>query len=151
MMRLSRIFVALAFLLLLAIKGSRHIAKAEESIAGRWAGTISEEKVGKYTVFVEIHPNHETGVVHYLRYPCGGKLSMVSQTGNSYLYREWLTFGQEKCMNNLQVRITWKDPNLVYFEEITEGSSVVTGNLKRIVDVSALPKEASPPLPEGDY
>ena len=125
-------------LILLALFGPVQAAKAAESIVGRWAGTVFEKKVGNYTVYVEIHSNQKTGVVHFLRYPCGGTLFLESKTGQSHLYRERLTFGQKKCVNNLHSRITWKAPNLVYFEEIIKGSSNVYGTLKRIIDVTPL-------------
>ena len=125
----------IALLVLAALFGTLQPATAQEAIAGRWAGTVTEKDVGKYTVYVDIHPGQQTGVVHFLRYPCGGTLSLVSQSGRTYDYRERLTFGQKECTDNLRARITWQAPNLIYFEEIVEGSANVYGTLKRIIDV----------------
>ncbi len=107
-------------------------AVAGDTIVGSWSGTVYENKIGKYTVNVTIHPGASSGTVEFARYPCGGSLSLISGGSGRYLYQESLNFGTKKCLGGLQARLTVKDNNQVYFEELIKGSASVYGNLYRV-------------------
>ena len=106
-----------------------------QSVSGQWAGTVTEKDVGQYTVLVEIDSGQNTGAVHFLRYPCGGSLSLNRNSGAVFTFQERLTYGNEKCLDGLQARITFQGADTAYFEEIVQGQSNVTGTLKRVRDV----------------
>ncbi len=124
-MRILRIFL---FVLLIPVSA----AAADDTIVGSWSGTVYENNIGSYTVNVTIHPGASSGTVEFTRYPCGGSLSLISGGGSTYVYQESLDFGQEKCLGGLSARLTVKDNNQVYFEELNRGSANVYGNLYRV-------------------
>jgi hypothetical protein len=121
---------AILFLLLVSV-GVAIDADAEEPIVGTWSGTVYENKIGTYTVNVQINPGAQSGSVEFTRYPCGGTLSLVSKGGEQYLYQEQLTFGVEKCLQGLQARLTYQGKDQMYFEELNRGTVNVYGNLYR--------------------
>lgn len=95
--------------------------QADEAIVGSWSGTVTEPGIGQYIVELEINPGGQFGSSAFLYYPCGGDLSLLQTRDGQYLYQERLTFGVEKCMDGLQVRVTSISEDQVYFEELIDG------------------------------
>jgi hypothetical protein len=122
-------YTSAVLILLLVSAGAVINAGADEPIVGTWSGTVYENNVGKYTVNIQINPGAQSGSVEFTRYPCGGTLSLMSRGGGKYLYQEQLIFGVEKCIQGLQVRLTYQGKDQVYFEELNRGTANVYGNL----------------------
>jgi hypothetical protein len=127
---LSAVVVAVAWL------GFAGGVAGAESIAGKWAGTVTENRGTSdpyvYTVYLEVQPSGKAGTVQYLRYPCGAKLTFASVGGDASLFDERLYYGKTICMDNLQARISRVSPDEVSFEEFVNGAPNVTGRLRRV-------------------
>ena len=106
------------------------------SIAGRWAGTVTESRGANepyvYTVYLDIMPSEKSGMVQYLRYPCGAKLSFASNSADGATFDERLYFGQTLCLDNLKATVARISSDEVQFQELVNGSPNVTGKLRRL-------------------
>lgn len=83
-------------------------ARADDvSIVGRWDGTVTQPgaKHETYPVVVTF-TTENSGAADYASLKCGGTLTLEKKTGNTYVYREHITRGQDACIDNGVMEIT---------------------------------------------
>lgn len=134
-MKLQNLMAIIVMMAPLAVMDAG-MAAGPAPIAGRWAGTVSEPRGAEapyvYTVYLDISADGKSGTAQYLRYPCGGRLNLVSDTAAGKLFQEHLYYGTTICLDGLQVRVSTASPDEVLFEELVNGSASVSGNLRKL-------------------
>lgn len=75
---------------------------------GQWIGTVTQPGFEPYPIAINFTGG--TGTVDYSVQPCGGTLELQEERTEVILYRETISYGRDKCMNDT-IRITRADAN----------------------------------------
>ncbi len=74
----------------------------DDSLAGEWSGTVYQigpgEKTSGYPAKMIL--NGDSGSMDYHTLQCGGRLTFLNKKGNVYYFRESLTYGRNKCIDD---------------------------------------------------
>jgi hypothetical protein len=82
-----------------------------ETLNRTWLGMFEQPNVGEYPVMLSVR---ERIRVDYPSLPCGGFLTVEKiDDGVAYL-RENITYGQDHCLNGVQIQLS-KDGDLLRF------------------------------------
>jgi hypothetical protein len=124
-----------AVLLLLSVTNVR----AQEALAGVWAGTAIQVfpngKITTWTINMTIDARGNATAIDYPSLNCGGTLSYLRTVGDIREFRETLTYGKEKCVDNGTVGFREKLGKLIWYWS-GEGTVNPTG-----IDVAALSRK----------
>jgi len=81
-----------------------------QELRGEWSGTVTQDPPGSQgaTYPARMVLNGPTGTMAYDSLHCGGTLTLINKRGNIYFYRETITWGRDKCIDNGTVAV---EPN----------------------------------------
>lgn len=84
-----------AFLLPLVCAAPVHAVE----LMGQWSGTVYQTPAGSSSSYpAQMALNGDSGSMDYPSLQCGGQLAFLRQDGNTYYYRETITYGKNKCI-----------------------------------------------------
>ena len=77
-----------------------------QSLEGAWSGTATDSRPtsGTFPVSMTLDSSGN-GRIDYKSYGCGGTLTLLSQSDNTYRYRESLTYGIKECIDGGEVTV----------------------------------------------
>ena len=87
--------------------------RSEPPPNGRWTGNVNQQPVSRpYSIVTSLdncQPNSQCGEVEYPELSCGGYWTFLRLDGDTYYFRETITYGGDHCLDNglvtLQSRI----------------------------------------------
>ena len=125
--------LALAALLALSAGSAAGEIADGVKVAGCWTGEVVETGIGRYPLAVDVTESAGCGrLPDRIRplQPASSRASEAERPGSA-LFDEALIIGLELCVDSLTVRLTPLGPDLLHFEEVEAGVSVVYGDLAR--------------------
>ena len=93
---ISAFRTTIAFLVLFSV--AVPISSYAAGIGGSWEGEVTQnDPPSNYPMEMNLYGNN--GNTNYPSLRCGGNLEFIRTDGTSYWYREYLTFGKDKCID----------------------------------------------------
>ncbi len=92
---------------------------------GTWQGQVDQPGSPAYSVQIMLEDcgkKQPCGTVVYPELSCGGTWTLLWASGNKYIFRETLSFGKNRCVDNVVVHLTSEPGNKWSYYEL-EGRS----------------------------
>ncbi len=89
-------------------------AEGEPGFEGIWKGSGSQDSTTFWTIKIKISENRF--LIDYPTAECGGKLILTTKKNNRIEFRESLTYGKSKCINNGKVVLIKDESNHAQFQ-----------------------------------
>ena len=109
---------------------------AQQTIVGSWSGSVLEMQADGqpqvYPIRMLIDANG-TGTIEYPTLACGGRLTPLGTPGELREFRETLTYGIDKCVDNGTVGVLPRAGKLIWYwtgEETSQPDSVASAVLR---------------------
>jgi hypothetical protein len=79
---------------------------SSQTLEGSWSGTATDSRASERPFPVSMTLDSTgNGRIDYRSFPCGGTLTLLSHTGNTYRYLETLTYGVKLCINGGELTV----------------------------------------------
>ena len=107
-----------------------HQKKSYNEFEGVWEGDGVQENTSSWTIKVSILDNNYS--IDYPSLRCGGELILISEGSGRMEFREQLTYGKTKCIDNGRTALIIVGRDSVRFEwYYPNGKMGATGTLNR--------------------
>ena len=100
------------FLLVLLVNPG--FALAIENLSGIWTGSGFQDNGATWTIKFSITEGKY--IIDYPSIPCSGFLTLLSQSGNEYIFKEKITLFKQNCIDNGKVIIHIVDTNTLNWQ-----------------------------------
>ncbi len=103
---------------------------------GVWKGLGRQNNNSEWTIKITIRPNYYR--IDYPSLNCGGVLEFIKEIDKSVMFKELLTYGADKCINNGTTILSIVAKNNALFDWFyPDGSHGAEGDLTRLPDSAA--------------
>jgi len=112
-------------------KASEKIAKVKRGFYGTWSGFVIRENGGSGDVMIKITDSGEA-TINYDSLHCGGELIIEEKTVDLVKFKERLTYGADKCIDNRFISLKkLSNTQLLYMQFNESDKEVSKGTLYR--------------------